>query len=96
MLCLHGLSLFHPEVNVLVIEQLLEKKGSHLAVVSFPVCLLTILIGTRMLQYTADDHAHSHDPDTFTVLISLKFTVEKMVDRGWKVLTTVYELCKHR
>lgn len=26
MLCLHGLSLFHPEVNVLVIEQLLEKK----------------------------------------------------------------------
>lgn len=26
MLCLHGLSLFHPEVNVLVTEQLLEKK----------------------------------------------------------------------
>lgn len=50
----------------------------------------------EMFQYTADDHAHSHDPDTFTVLISLKFTVEKMVDRGWKVLTTVYELCKHR
>ena len=35
MLCLHGLSLFHPEVNVLVIEQLLQKKkGSHLAVVA--------------------------------------------------------------
>lgn len=81
MLCLHGLSLFHPEVNVLVIEQLLQKKkGSHLAVVSFPVCLLAILTGTRTLQYTADDHAHSHDPDTFTVLISLKFIVEKMVD----------------
>lgn len=29
MLCLHGLSLFHPEVNVLVIEQLLEKKKAH-------------------------------------------------------------------
>lgn len=50
MLCLHGLSLFHPEVNVLVIEQLLEKKGSHLAVVSFLVCLLTTLTGTTMLS----------------------------------------------
>lgn len=67
MLCLHGLSLFHPEGDVLVIEATGEK-NSHLAMVSFPVCLLTILIGTRVLQYTADgDHAHSHDPDTFTV-----------------------------
>ena len=48
--------------------------------VSFLVCLFTTLTGTTMLQFTADDRAHSHDPDTLIVLISLKFIVEKMVD----------------
>lgn len=65
---MRGRSVFHPEVNIPVMRQLLEEK-MLLPGCGFscnPVCCH----GAKTLQFTKDNSAYSHDLGTFTVPIS--------------------------
>ena len=65
---MYGTNVFHPQVNILVIGQLLEVKMLLLGCAFFcnPVCYS----GTKTLQFAEDNSACSHDLGTFTVPIS--------------------------
>lgn len=67
MLCPHGMTMFHPEVNILevFIGQLLEEKilSPGCGFFSRPVCSNAAIT----LQFTTDNSGRSHDPGTFTV-----------------------------